>query len=58
MASTYLLLRLADEMFRRGFAEHIGGQFPETGPSEVPRLLDTEMVKVFQDLRLDPFRAW
>ena len=24
-------------------------QFPETGPSEVPRLLDTEMVKVFQD---------
>ena len=23
-------------------------QFPETGPSEVPRLLDTEMVKVFQ----------
>jgi uncharacterized protein (DUF302 family) len=24
-------------------------QFPETGPSQVPRLLDTEMVKVFQD---------
>jgi uncharacterized protein (DUF302 family) len=24
-------------------------QFPETGPSEVPKLLDTEMVKVFQD---------
>jgi uncharacterized protein (DUF302 family) len=24
-------------------------QFPETGPSEVPRLLDKEMVKVFQD---------
>ena len=24
-------------------------QFPETGPSEVPRLLDAEMVKVFQD---------
>jgi uncharacterized protein (DUF302 family) len=23
-------------------------QFPETGPSEVPKLLDTEMVKVFQ----------
>jgi uncharacterized protein (DUF302 family) len=24
-------------------------QFPETGPSEVPKLLDTEMVKIFQD---------
>ena len=24
-------------------------QFPETRPSEVPKLLDTEMVKVFQD---------
>jgi uncharacterized protein (DUF302 family) len=24
-------------------------QFPETGPSDVPRLLDTEMVKVFED---------
>jgi uncharacterized protein (DUF302 family) len=24
-------------------------QFPETGPSEVPKLLDTEMVKVFED---------
>jgi len=24
-------------------------QFPETGPSQVPKLLDTEMVKVFQD---------
>ena len=24
-------------------------QFPETRPSQVPRLLDTEMVKVFQD---------
>jgi hypothetical protein len=24
-------------------------QFPETGPSEAPKLLDTEMVKVFQD---------
>jgi uncharacterized protein (DUF302 family) len=24
-------------------------QFPETGPSEVPRLLDAEMVKVFED---------
>jgi uncharacterized protein (DUF302 family) len=24
-------------------------QFPETGPSEVPKLLDAEMVKVFQD---------
>jgi uncharacterized protein (DUF302 family) len=24
-------------------------QFPETGPSEVPKLLDTEMVRVFQD---------
>jgi uncharacterized protein (DUF302 family) len=24
-------------------------QFPETRPSDVPRLLDTEMVKVFQD---------
>jgi hypothetical protein len=24
-------------------------QFPETRPSGVPRLLDTEMVKVFQD---------
>ena len=24
-------------------------QFPETGPSGVPNLLDTEMVKVFQD---------
>jgi len=23
--------------------------FPETRPSEVPKLLDTEMVKVFQD---------
>jgi hypothetical protein len=24
-------------------------QFPETRPSDVPRLLDTEMVKVFED---------
>ena len=24
-------------------------QFPETGPSDVPRLLDTELVKVFED---------
>jgi hypothetical protein len=24
-------------------------QFPETRPSEVPKLLDTEIVKVFQD---------
>jgi uncharacterized protein (DUF302 family) len=24
-------------------------QFPETGPSDVPKLLDTEMVKVFED---------
>jgi hypothetical protein len=24
-------------------------QFPETGPSNVPQLLDTEMVKVFED---------
>jgi uncharacterized protein (DUF302 family) len=24
-------------------------QFPETGPSKVPQLLDTEMVKVFED---------
>jgi hypothetical protein len=24
-------------------------QFPETGPSNVPKLLDTEMVKVFED---------
>jgi uncharacterized protein (DUF302 family) len=24
-------------------------QFPETGPSDVPRLLDAEMVKVFED---------
>jgi uncharacterized protein (DUF302 family) len=24
-------------------------QFPETSPSEVPKLLDTEMVKVFED---------
>jgi uncharacterized protein (DUF302 family) len=24
-------------------------QFPETGPSDVPELLDAEMVKVFED---------
>jgi hypothetical protein len=24
-------------------------QFPETGPSGVPKLLDAEMVKVFED---------
>jgi hypothetical protein len=29
--------------------EYVGRQFPETRPSDVPWLLDTEMVKVFED---------